>query len=53
MALMMFQDELENQTLKSFGEILWVISRVGFFEPMSVNNKRAARLSSKGVRGIG
>jgi len=52
MAIMIGEDQGEDEALESFVEILPVSSRVRFFEPKSVNNEegqRASRAMEKGV----
>jgi len=42
------EDELEDQPVKGFRDIFFVISGSGFVEPMSVNNEDGGKAAEQG-----
>jgi hypothetical protein len=47
-----FQDEFEDQALEGFGYVFFVISRFGFVEPISVNDKDGGKVAEQGQQGL-
>lgn len=49
---MIVEEELEDHSLESFTDILWVISDVGFREPKSVNKHNGGKGNKQGLHGL-
>jgi len=45
------QDELENQALKGFRDVLFVIPHFVFVKPVSVDNKEGCQIAEQGQQG--
>ena len=50
--VMIVEEELEDHSLESFTDILWVISDVGFREPKSVNKHNGGKGNKQGLHGL-
>ena len=48
---MVFQDELEDQALKGFGDVFFIISRFRFGKPVSVNDKDGSKVAQQWQKG--
>jgi len=45
------QDELENQALKGFRDVLFITPHFGFVKPVSVDDKEGCQVAEQGQQG--